>query len=124
MGSRAATGRALPPGRHGSERISRCVYRKQSLSPGLSLRGGAAMAGGRLEGAGGLLERQYERMWRQGEWSTLERWLRALPSALIRTRPHLSIALAGVCNYYCRTAEAEQVLNDCRFEPQEAGEPR
>jgi LuxR family maltose regulon positive regulatory protein len=57
-------------------------------------------------------------MWRQGEWRTVERWLRALPPDLIQTGPHLSLALAGLCVYSFRVAEAEQVLNDCRFEPE------
>jgi LuxR family maltose regulon positive regulatory protein len=78
-----------------------------------------ALAGGQFDRAGDLLEGQYESMWRQGEWRALERWLRALPSGLIRTRPHLSIALAGVHNYYFRVAEADQVLNHCGYEPRE-----
>src|SRR5207249_1868383 len=71
-----------------------------------------ALAGGQFERAGGLIERQYESMWRRGEWSTLERWLRALRPDLLQTRPHLAIALAGIHNYYFRAAEAEQVLSN------------
>jgi ATP/maltotriose-dependent transcriptional regulator MalT len=83
-----------------------------------------ALAGRQFERAGGLIERQWERMFQYGELRRLERWLGALPPDLIQTRPHLSLALAGLYLNDYRVDEAGQVLNDCRFEPRDAGEPR
>src|SRR5260370_24776645 len=80
-----------------------------------------AVAGEHWERAASLIERQYASEWVPGERRTLERWLRALPPALIQTRPHLSQTLAGLHLYYYRATEAEQVLNECRFEPRDAG---
>jgi LuxR family maltose regulon positive regulatory protein len=52
-------------------------------------------------------------MFRYGEQQTLGRWLKALPAELIQTRPLLSLALAAVCTYYLRSADAEKALNEC-----------
>jgi LuxR family maltose regulon positive regulatory protein len=77
------------------------------------------LAGGQLERAAPLIERQYESVWQPGTGRSLWRWLQALPPELIRTRPYLSFALASLHNYHFRVAEAEVVLSECRFEPQD-----
>jgi LuxR family transcriptional regulator, maltose regulon positive regulatory protein len=78
-----------------------------------------ALASGQFERAAPLIERLYESVWHPGLGRSLERWLRALPPALIRTRPSLSFVLASLHYYHFRAAAAEQVLNECQFEPQD-----
>jgi LuxR family transcriptional regulator, maltose regulon positive regulatory protein len=69
--------------------------------------------------AASLIERQYESVWQPGLGRSLERWLQALPPTLIRTRPYLSFVLASLHCHHFRAAAAEEVLNECRFEPQD-----
>jgi LuxR family maltose regulon positive regulatory protein len=78
-----------------------------------------ALAARDFELASRLIERDYEDAVRQGEMRTVERWLRALPPALIRSRPHLAFALASIHIYSFQPADAEKVLRDCRFVPQD-----
>jgi LuxR family maltose regulon positive regulatory protein len=47
----------------------------------------------------------------------MERWLRTLPPELLASRPLLSCALAAHCAFSFRVAEAEAILNNCRFGP-------
>jgi ATP/maltotriose-dependent transcriptional regulator MalT len=64
-------------------------------------------------------------MLQYAEQSTLERWLQALPAAMIRTRLLLSLSLAAAHCYQLRIAEAEKVLNECQFEtPDDTPEAR
>src|SRR4029453_2567002 len=55
-----------------------------------------ALAAGLFERAAQLLEEQYAGRWLPPERRTRERWLQALPPALLRSRPHLCQALAGI----------------------------
>jgi LuxR family maltose regulon positive regulatory protein len=75
-----------------------------------------ALAGGHVERAASLIEREYERMMQYAEQPTLGRWLQALPATMIRSRPMLSLLLAGVFCFQLRIAEAQQVLDECQCE--------
>src|SRR5262249_30255931 len=75
-----------------------------------------ALAGGHVERAASLIEREYERMMQYTERPTLERWLQALPAAVIRWRPMLSLLLGGAHCDQLRIAEAQKVLDECQVE--------
>jgi LuxR family maltose regulon positive regulatory protein len=75
-----------------------------------------ALAGGHVERAASLIERENERMMQYTEHPTLGRWLQALPAAVIRSRPTLSLLLACVHCFHLRFAEAQQVLDECQCE--------
>jgi ATP/maltotriose-dependent transcriptional regulator MalT len=79
-----------------------------------------ALAGGHVEQAASLIEREYERMLRYSEQPTLGRWLQALPAALIQSRPVLSLLLADAQCHQLRIAEAQKVLDECRVETMES----
>jgi ATP/maltotriose-dependent transcriptional regulator MalT len=74
-----------------------------------------ALEEGHQERALSLIEQHWERMYWRGEYRTVERWLRALPAALIPTRSALSIAQAAIHAIQFQIGQAEQVLNACRF---------
>jgi len=83
-----------------------------------------ALAGSHWARAAVLIEREWERMLRYDEMRTLDRWLQALPADLVRSRPQLCLARVVVLINDFRPAEAEKVLNQGRFEPTDAKEPR
>jgi LuxR family maltose regulon positive regulatory protein len=80
-----------------------------------------ALAGGLFERAAELLEEQYAGRWLPPERTALERWLQALPAPLLRSRPHLCQALAGIHLAYYRAEEAARILDECPFEPEGDG---
>jgi len=76
-----------------------------------------ALAGGQTERVARLIEQHYLTMAQHGEFRRLERYLQALPSELIQTRPLLALALVAVYLVNdLRFTEAEQLLEHGRFE--------
>jgi propanol-preferring alcohol dehydrogenase len=69
-----------------------------------------ALAGGNLECAALLIEQEWEGWFWRGERRTVERWLQALPAALVRARPVLPVAGAAVYAAQLQIGRAEQAL--------------
>ncbi len=70
-----------------------------------------ALAGNDLELAAGLVETCAETLQQRGELTTLERWVAALPEALVLSRPRLSLARAWIALSKLNLAQAGLYLD-------------
>jgi LuxR family maltose regulon positive regulatory protein len=64
-----------------------------------------------FERVAGLLEQNAEALLMRGEYITLQGWLDAVPAALVRASPRLSLAYAEICLLSHGLEAAEQYLN-------------
>jgi LuxR family transcriptional regulator, maltose regulon positive regulatory protein len=80
-----------------------------------------ALASGQTERVARLIEQHFAAMTKRGETRQPERYLQALPTELIQTRPLLSLALAVVYIHDFRFEEAQQLLDSGRFELRDTG---
>jgi LuxR family maltose regulon positive regulatory protein len=69
------------------------------------------LAGLDFERIAGLLEQNAEAMLLRGEYVTLQRWLDALPAALVRASPRLALTSAEMCLLTHRLEAVEQHLD-------------
>jgi LuxR family transcriptional regulator, maltose regulon positive regulatory protein len=71
-----------------------------------------ALVGKNFERAADLMERNVEMILNRGEVATLQRWLRGLPTELLRARPSLSLARAYALTLTRELDAAEQSVAD------------
>jgi LuxR family maltose regulon positive regulatory protein len=71
-----------------------------------------AVAAGDSDWAARLVEQHVEALYRRSEAATMQRWYAALPAALVRSRPRLSLVLAAGADIAGRLEEVESLLAD------------
>ena len=91
---------------------------------------GHALAAGDAVWAGRLIEQHFDALLRRSEDPTLRRWLQALPTELVSSRPRLCLAqtivaaAAGDVDAIQPSLDAaERALTDERYDPEEPYEP-
>jgi LuxR family maltose regulon positive regulatory protein len=76
-----------------------------------------ALAGGDPGGAARLIERHFDALLRRAEGATVDRWVAALPAALVRSRPRLLVAQAVWVLLAGRVDQAEALLDRAEAAP-------
>jgi LuxR family maltose regulon positive regulatory protein len=83
-----------------------------------------ALAAGDATWAARLIERHFDELLMSSEAATVRRWIAALPSELVASRPRLLLAQARFANFGGRVDEVEDLLDAAeRAWPQVADEP-
>ncbi len=83
-----------------------------------------ALACGETAWAAGLIEKEFDALfYQQGEGTTVQRWMSALPADLVRTRPRLLVAQAAVADASGRYGDVEGLLTAAEQAADTADEP-
>ena len=75
-----------------------------------------AMAAQEFERAAQLIERVAQTVWQQGEITTLTGWMQALPEAVRRAHPTLTLEYAHVLIESSQNVAAEKIVREVEFE--------